>query len=542
MFGSSILDVAIGVIFVFLLVSLIVTAVTELISGWLKWRAKNLWMGVQNLLGSAEFAKALYQHPLIQAGSPIRRKGSSPQSPSGPGAKIWFEVKRFLALIIRPIRPKAAGPSYIKPRTFAIALVDLTKPADFARVLTETKNALQVSIAAIPANATDQDVRNAVAQAVRTVLAGANIPPLVKQALEQWIATVSNNLTAAEVRLAVQDFMDGTNALWNTQWARAVLTLFEESAHDLEKLKQNVETWFDDAMDRVGGWYKRKTQLVHVLLAVGFAVALNVDAMLIAKSLLRDPALRQSIVAQAEKFAQQPPVAITVPPAGVQTNAAGQSGATSNQPASTAAPPSPGFALKPSTVTAGVPAFGTITLIKAEDSDIDVSFTSTNRDVAAAPEGVKIEKGKTSQSFEIKTQSVASDTAVKISASYAGQSADAVLNVTESPREKYRLLKTQLDQLALPIGWTSPGDAGKDNSEFREWVGWPRSSWSKEQYKSWIDKWRITIRFHFLGWLVTAVAASLGAPFWFDMLNKVISIRSAGRSPEENEKAKKKPG
>jgi hypothetical protein len=29
------------------------------------------------------------------------------------------------------------------------------------------------------------------------------------------------------------------------------------------------------------------------------------------------------------------------------------------------------------------------------------------------------------------------------------------------------------------------------------------------------------------GWLLTALAISLGAPFWFDMLGKVISIRAA---------------
>jgi hypothetical protein len=34
------------------------------------------------------------------------------------------------------------------------------------------------------------------------------------------------------------------------------------------------------------------------------------------------------------------------------------------------------------------------------------------------------------------------------------------------------------------------------------------------------------------GWLLTALAISLGAPFWFDMLGKVISIRAANK-PEK---------
>ena len=39
--------------------------------------------------------------------------------------------------------------------------------------------------------------------------------------------------------------------------------------------------------------------------------------------------------------------------------------------------------------------------------------------------------------------------------------------------------------------------------------------------------------------LLVALAASMGAPFWFDMLNKVISIRSAGKAPEESPKPPK---
>lgn len=38
---------------------------------------------------------------------------------------------------------------------------------------------------------------------------------------------------------------------------------------------------------------------------------------------------------------------------------------------------------------------------------------------------------------------------------------------------------------------------------------------------------------HLAGWTVTAIAASLGAPFWFDTLNRFMNIRSAGTSPNE---------
>jgi hypothetical protein len=44
-----------------------------------------------------------------------------------------------------------------------------------------------------------------------------------------------------------------------------------------------------------------------------------------------------------------------------------------------------------------------------------------------------------------------------------------------------------------------------------------------------------------IGWIITALAASVGAPFWFDILQNVMSLRGAGtkrQAPEEEDKAK----
>lgn len=35
-----------------------------------------------------------------------------------------------------------------------------------------------------------------------------------------------------------------------------------------------------------------------------------------------------------------------------------------------------------------------------------------------------------------------------------------------------------------------------------------------------------------LGWIVTALAVSLGAPFWFDLLKKLVNIKAAGNEPK----------
>ncbi|MEI6946857.1 hypothetical protein V9K67_06600 [Paraflavisolibacter sp. H34] len=53
-------------------------------------------------------------------------------------------------------------------------------------------------------------------------------------------------------------------------------------------------------------------------------------------------------------------------------------------------------------------------------------------------------------------------------------------------------------------------------------------------FRSLGDKWEYFVRLltlHFFGFLITAIAISLGAPFWFDLLNKLMKFRTAVKQP-----------
>src|SRR5215211_9020344 len=67
-FGSTVLDVAIGLVFVYLLLSLICSAITEGIARVFAMRSGTLKEGIRNLLsgpGDVDYAQKLYDHPLI---------------------------------------------------------------------------------------------------------------------------------------------------------------------------------------------------------------------------------------------------------------------------------------------------------------------------------------------------------------------------------------------------------------------------------------------------------------------------------------------
>jgi hypothetical protein len=93
---------------------------------------------------------------------------------------------------------------------------------------------------------------------------------------------------------------------------KRTLSVFLESAGgDLDAFRMHLEQWFDDAMDRVIGIYKRTSQYVMLFLGLAMAVALNVDSIRAAVTLWEKPSLGSALVANAKVIAerQHPPSA-----------------------------------------------------------------------------------------------------------------------------------------------------------------------------------------------------------------------------------------
>lgn len=90
--------------------------------------------------------------------------------------------------------------------------------------------------------------------------------------------------------------------------AKESLALFvQRAAGDTDALQAHLQTWFDDAMDRASGDYKRFSQ--YFLLTFGFVVAatMNIDSIRIAATLWNDPAAARSAIVQAAAVAASKP-------------------------------------------------------------------------------------------------------------------------------------------------------------------------------------------------------------------------------------------
>ena len=84
---------------------------------------------------------------------------------------------------------------------------------------------------------------------------------------------------------------------------------------------------------------------------------------------------------------------------------------------------------------------------------------------------------------------------------------------TSAPLREGERASAALDTLDLPIGW--PADFAFPS----DWYRWDRFTQGL---------------LVFAGWMLTALAATLGAPFWFDTLNKIMVIRSTVKPYEKS--------
>lgn len=79
-----------------------------------------------------------------------------------------------------------------------------------------------------------------------------------------------------------------------------LLTAVERSGGNVNQAAIYLEDWFNGQMQSVSSWYKRWTQRWLIGIGLIMALVFNIDTLRVTDALLRGPALREAIVAQAQ--------------------------------------------------------------------------------------------------------------------------------------------------------------------------------------------------------------------------------------------------
>ncbi|WP_284618655.1 peptidoglycan-binding domain-containing protein [Aquabacterium humicola] len=496
---SRVIDVAIGLALVFALVSLLVTALQEVYSSSTGLRGKVLRQAIASFVGDDDtFATALMGHPLLAALSPQKQEAHDDRRPS-----------------------------YIKADAIVAALLGHLVDTHAAGVRPETP--LQLI------------------EALRAALTGP-APAVAPQVNATGLAN------AGAVR---------PNALF----VRGLSSLVMGVEKDWPAFEARLAAWYDAVGERSTGWFKRKTQAGVFTIGLLVAIAANINPIVIASRLWTDEPLRHAVVKAAERASET----YAANQASGGATAADRLLAPAAGPASAAAsptrPPTPAPTGPAGTATAAdveAAVHGVWSAMNGISTTADARLKPLFNDVLTLDKAIgawRAAGGRADdpavRALQNRVAAVAAklppevapkqliDRFAELSASVARvldpgkqekaapvpRRLSAVCAGPEAPRDAdwKALCGTiqdlgTLQQLGLPIGWTGsaqptmftdPCPADRKGTECdraqRQWADWALMP---------------------VGWLIVALACTLGAPFWFDALSKLVRLRGSGGRPE----------
>jgi hypothetical protein len=241
MLNNSILDVVIGLIFVFFVFSLAVSGINELVRKMLNTRAKALWAAINRMLDESDDAPQQERLTPRLAPTPPRAQPARDGDPPGASAPTLAQRLYDHPVIGRLDSARLNQPTkvdHIAPTDFARALVDILTPDD------------------PDGNKRWEQLGDEIAKLPR---------PLRSQ----------------------------------------FQLLYEEAQGNILRFREALEGWFNNGMARVSAWYRQRTRLAMFGYGLIVAVAFNVSAVHVTSELYQNDVVRQTVVELAASQAAQ---------------------------------------------------------------------------------------------------------------------------------------------------------------------------------------------------------------------------------------------
>ncbi|MBA3870191.1 MAG: hypothetical protein H0X30_13685 [Anaerolineae bacterium] len=308
---APIIQVAIGILFVFSLLSLLVTQMNTFIANLLNWRAKNLKEGLMLLVSDKELQAKILAHPLIQlVDAHLHTLNlAEPTAQADKGMTSNYDD-----IINAPITKV----TNIEPSTFVEALLSILSSQGGTAIF----DLVEQGIDALP----NDDNKLRLRQQLRdlksfsdtdTTALREGIMKLPDGDQRNLLSYALENAEDTLGRLSVKSgqmipVLEGINKIGDQIFRDAIKTILT-TAQSLEDARNKLECWFNDGMGRASDLYKRKIAFVSFVVGLIIALILNVDTLQLAKSLWNDQSLRDSVAQVARTAVDQNTLAIPTP-------------------------------------------------------------------------------------------------------------------------------------------------------------------------------------------------------------------------------------
>jgi hypothetical protein len=491
MFNNIALDVFIGLVFVFLLYSLLATIIQEMIATRFAFRSKVLekailrmledgktttkmpfgdrimgfWhlLGLINVLKDKPVATWFYAHPLI---------------------KYLGEDNYY------------SKPAYIDAANFSKVMIDLLK--GFNQPESQMVQAIHNSV--MNGTIYQLPIKNSSVQFDKSNPAFKN---LIKQERAQQVILSEDASITGSQTVAI-----------NPNTALFLKSLWQEAGADVDVFKSKLEQWFNDTMDRATGWYKRYTRVILFIVGIIVAWMFNVDTIAIHRILSTNKTARDQMVQMA--ISQKD----NLNPDKVLNN---QSDSllkeTYKMVAADASKSNDVLGLgKPWKDSCKI-CSDSFPCKENRKAKVKKDFEELSEQMKSYLEATEVLDSSQKQLARMKDSLAkghikgAARIALESDTSMWDKKISLALTVLEkSGKVDLPLLKDSLKRLADLYALSKRCDTIQNRKclQFS-----PNQAGGFETL---------------LGWLITALAITLGAPFWFDLLSKLIDLRGAGNA------------
>jgi hypothetical protein len=252
MFGSVVLDVTIGLVFIYLLYSLLATIVNEIIATNIGMRARFLRKGIERMLNDEYIKK--YDDAIGFWNK----------------ARVFFyngkvRLRDFLLMETKAYKKSFAAKFYDHPTIYYMAENKWhSKPSylnasDFSAVVTS--------------------------MLLKEGGDGPDKAARIKKALDKNEFIIDGE----KVSIAPETLQELKDKLTDVDF-------------DFVKFRISLEKWYDSTMERASGWYKRKVQLFLFVIGFFIAATFNVNTFNIVSVLSKDKDARNQLVEMANSI------------------------------------------------------------------------------------------------------------------------------------------------------------------------------------------------------------------------------------------------
>jgi hypothetical protein len=333
---GPIAEVAIGIMFVWIVLSLTTIQLQEWISTRLDKRARDMEDAIHEMLANPNLKAQFYDHPVIRSLTARKRKEPS-------RIPIWF----YRYPILRGFtKEKRKLPSYIPSQQFSLTLFDIAITAGtessliqqgILKIRDDLQNEAKIPVdkaVIVELNLLSDLARSAAATEAGTAFTNNTLALLKKRAedfalkypnlrplIETVLEEARNRKTDIDELLSHKEAPTGNDAFTSLERGVAALSVISPEFNQtlnalllnieeyltggetkLAKARKSVEKWFDDSMDRVSGVFKRYSQFMALLIGFLVALILNVDSINLTLYLWREPSVRAILAQNAAQF------------------------------------------------------------------------------------------------------------------------------------------------------------------------------------------------------------------------------------------------